>query len=524
MTIGTKLYGAGGALGGLVVALGVASWWAGAAIQGRFEETSTGTVHRLSLAYELQAQVEGATRAERSAMLAAMASDTAELASQQAQLANYLTKASANVETLAPQMRLDTGRKAVQDLQAQFRTLSEVQREVDQLIEAGQMAEAYALSQSKGQPVRQAIVRNVETVLTQERQFLERDINDGRQAFTWIRAAITALTVLAGLVAVAFVQLVRGICRTLTTTAAELGDGAHHVAAAATQVASSSQGLAQGASEQAASLEETSASMEELAAMTRQNAQNSQQAAALMADVDAQVRSSNEALADMVASMASIQESSTKVSKIIRTIDEIAFQTNILALNAAVEAARAGEAGMGFAVVADEVRSLAQRSAQAARDTATLIEESAAKAEQGGTKVNQVASSIAAITEGVSRVKGLVEEVSVASRQQAQGIDQVTQAVSQMEKVTQGTAATAEESAAASEELSAQAAATLQAVARLEAMVGRQRSADTTGAAPAAAPSSGGKVVTISPARKPSTGRSAEEILPLEDSGTFGRF
>jgi methyl-accepting chemotaxis protein/methyl-accepting chemotaxis protein-1 (serine sensor receptor) len=191
-----------------------------------------------------------------------------------------------------------------------------------------------------------------------------------------------------------------------------------------------------------------------------------------LVDVDARVQESNRALGDMVTSMASIQESSQKVAKIIKTIDEIAFQTNILALNAAVEAARAGEAGMGFAVVADEVRNLAQRSAQAARDTASLIEESIDKTQSGNAKVGQVAQSISAITESVTQVKGLVEEVSVASHQQSQGLDQVSQAIAQMEKVTQTTAATAEEAAASGEELSAQAEVSMNIVGRLDLLVG----------------------------------------------------
>jgi methyl-accepting chemotaxis protein/methyl-accepting chemotaxis protein-1 (serine sensor receptor) len=170
--------------------------------------------------------------------------------------------------------------------------------------------------------------------------------------------------------------------------------------------------------------------------------------------------------------MAAIKESSNKVAKIIKTIDEIAFQTNILALNAAVEAARAGEAGMGFAVVADEVRNLAQRSAQAAKDTAGLIEESIARSQEGAGKVQDVATAIGAITESVTKVKGIVDEVREASQQQTQGIDQVAQAIAQMEKVTQTTAATAEESAAASEELNAQAETSMSVVSQLEALVG----------------------------------------------------
>ena len=209
--------------------------------------------------------------------------------------------------------------------------------------------------------------------------------------------------------------------------------------------------------------------------MTRMNAENTHQAAGMMADAEKQVHGANAALSAMVASMSAIKESSDKVSKIIKTIDEIAFQTNILALNAAVEAARAGEAGMGFAVVADEVRTLAQRSAQAAKDTAVLIEESIAKANDGNQKVSLVTSAIAQITESSVKAKGLVDEVSVASRQQSQGIEQVSQAIAQMEKVTQTNAASAEESAAVSQELSAQAEEASSVVKRLMDLVGTDR-------------------------------------------------
>jgi hypothetical protein len=267
---------------------------------------------------------------------------------------------------------------------------------------------------------------------------------------------------------------------------AELLAGAHQVVSASGQVSTSALSLSQGATEQAAALEETSASMEEMASMTRRNAENSQSAAGLMTGVDARVHDASQALGEMVGSMAAIQESSRKVAKIIKTIDEIAFHTNILALNAAVEAARAGEAGMGFAVVADEVRNLAQRSAQAAKNTADLIEESITRAQDGRHKVDQVEAAIAGMTASVTEVKRLVEEVSVASQQQAQGLHQVSQAVAQMEKVTQSTAATAEESAAASEELNAQAETTMQTVGELNAFVGaRDGEAPISHASPA---------------------------------------
>ena len=256
----------------------------------------------------------------------------------------------------------------------------------------------------------------------------------------------------------------RAIVRPLDAEFAKLASGAQEVLAAAGQLSGSSQSLAQGATEQAAVLEETSASMADVASSTRENAKHSASAARLMTQVEQQVAQSNIVLQSMVASMSEMQDSSQRVAKIIKTIDEIAFQTNVLALNAAVEAARAGEAGMGFAVVAEEVRNLAQRSAQAAKDTAGLIENSIARTESGGQQVDRVAQAIGSITGTVGEAKVLIDRVSAASEQQTRGIDQMAAALSQIEKVTQTMAATAEESAAASEELSAQAESALSTV------------------------------------------------------------
>ncbi len=359
------------------------------------------------------------------------------------------------------------------------------------------------------------------------------------------RAGTTTMMVLAllvfGVLAVA-AWVIRGIVNVLTMTVNTLKSGAEQVTAASTQVASSAQALSQGSTEQAASLEETSASMEEMSSMTSRNADNSAQAAQFMGDVDRVVLHANKALEQMTHSMATITESSNKVSKIIKTIDEIAFQTNILALNAAVEAARAGEAGMGFAVVADEVRNLAQRSAQAAKDTAVLIEDAITSSQQGNSTVTLVGSSIAEITTNVAKVRGLVSEVSEASQQQSSGIQQVAQAISQMEKVTQSTAATAEESAAASEELSSQAETTMAEVARLEAMVVGTRSnvlthapkASKRTAAPAPmaqmaqmpAQNRASKLLKLptKAAKKMTPAEQAEAEFPMNDTGTFGKF
>jgi methyl-accepting chemotaxis protein/methyl-accepting chemotaxis protein-1 (serine sensor receptor) len=266
--------------------------------------------------------------------------------------------------------------------------------------------------------------------------------------------------------------IVSSINRVLHQTVTELLKGAEQVASAASQVSSSSQSLAQGSSEQAASLEETSASSEEINSMARQNTENSRSAADLVTQSQQRFVRTNQSLAQTVVAMGEINAQSGKISKIIKVIDEIAFQTNILALNAAVEAARAGEAGMGFAVVADEVRNLAQRCAQAARDTAALIEESIAKSNDGKTKVDEVAAAIRAITEESNKVKTLVDEVNLGSQEQAHGLEQIGKAITQMKQVTQKTAANAEESAAAAEQLTAQSASLKGIVENLTARVG----------------------------------------------------
>ena len=220
--------------------------------------------------------------------------------------------------------------------------------------------------------------------------------------------------------------IVRSVSGVLRQSVTRLSTSAGQVATTADHVAGSARSLSHGATEQAATLQETSASMEEVASMTRRNAESCQQAADRMRDTDRLVHEANKAFAGMVASMTGIKDSSQKVSRIIKTIDDLAFQTNVLALNAAVEAARAGEAGMGLAVVAEEVRSLAQRSAQAARDTAGLIAEALGSAEDGHQRVSQVTGAMNAITNSAGRVKALIDEVSAASRQQTQGIEQVS--------------------------------------------------------------------------------------------------
>ena len=251
-----------------------------------------------------------------------------------------------------------------------------------------------------------------------------------------------------------------------------LSSGADQVSSAAGQVSSASQSLAEGASEQAAAVEETSSSLEEMSSMTKQNADSAVQANSLMTQTKSAVNKANTSMKQVTQAMTEISSVGQEIGKIIKTIDEIAFQTNLLALNAAVEAARAGEAGAGFAVVADEVRNLAMRAADAAKNTSNLIETTITKISQGTELVKTTDEAFNEVADNSNKVGELVGEIAAASSEQAQGIQQINQAVTQMDSITQNNAANAEESASASEELSAQSETLLDVVGELTALVG----------------------------------------------------
>lgn len=360
---------------------------------------------------------------------------------------------------------------------------------------------------------------------------------------------IGGLIVVIALAIIVALFVTLGITKPINAIIVSLRRGSEEVSSASNQVAQSSQQMAEGASEQASSLEETSATLEEITSQIKQNADNATQANAMANDARSAAEKGREAMIRMGDAITRIKSSSDETAKIIKTIDEIAFQTNLLALNAAVEAARAGEAGKGFAVVAEEVRNLAQRSAEAAKNTSELIEGSQQNADDGVSVSQDVQQHLDSIAETVQKVASLIGEVSTATQEQSQGIEQINLAMNQMDGVTQSNAASSEESASASEELSAQARELSEMVNQLTALVrgakaaeafqsngsyaaparsqrqtgnghGHQHAAHAKPAGHLPAPKTGNG---NAPKRQPAMAgagqgnRRAEEIIPLED-------
>jgi methyl-accepting chemotaxis protein len=478
MTIGKKLFGSFGAAIALTLVVGGTSLWLISNLGASLKKTVSVSARKQLLAANIDMGESDMLAAERGILLRAMMKDASMVAQYSQDYQTAVSGMRAHLQEITPLIETEDGRKVVAAIESDLDTTTRLHQEFLQFVTAGKDTEAAAFMKEKIIPNLESLSKqagNEKQLIAEQMATALKDTSEKVTLGNWVTVIMLLFSLAAGGV---IIFVVRQINTSLRKAISDLSEGAGQVASAAGQISSSSQSLAQGASEQAASLEETSSSSEEINSMARKNAENSQSAHSLVLQSQQRVDDTNHSLETMVTAMSDIKNSSDKVSKIIKVIDEIAFQTNILALNAAVEAARAGEAGMGFAVVADEVRNLAQRCAQAAKDTAALIEESITKSNDGQAKVEHVALAIRAITEESAKVKTLVDEVSVGSQEQTRGIEQIAKALTQMEQVTQQSAANAEESAAAAEELTAQASTLMEVVHQLSAMVGGMQDAE----------------------------------------------
>jgi methyl-accepting chemotaxis protein/methyl-accepting chemotaxis protein-1 (serine sensor receptor) len=398
------------------------------------------TAVKLDRAGEVQTKMWAAEAAKRGTFLAATLGQTEQLAQFERELFERTKGVRQSLAEIKPLLTTDQGRQTVEGMEAVLNEYEPLVREFVQASKDGKRAEVEPLVK-RIVPLVDRFDAAGETLAEQQRQFLSASIQRATAAQEqgmYLTLVMLAMLASAG---IAVVWTVRKANSSIERRVRELAEGSRQVASAAMQVSSASHSLSQLATDEAASIEEMSASSHEVQAMTRQNSEHAQGAAERTGQAAESIGKANEALAEMVLSMNSIVDSSSKISKIIKVIDEIAFQTNILALNAAVEAARAGEAGMGFAVVADEVRNLAQRSAQAARDTTGLIEESIGLSQQGKATLERVAAAIQSVTTDANEVRRLAGEVNASSAEQSRGIEQIAAALGSMERATQQVAA-----------------------------------------------------------------------------------
>ncbi|RXH58775.1 methyl-accepting chemotaxis protein [Granulicella sibirica] len=470
-TIGKKLFLGVGILVAFTFVQGLTAFFTMSSVGDRMHTVVLRTVRKQTLAHEMDRDASDLLAETRGIEVRGFAKDKTAIDNYYQQFNATADDMQASLREIMPLIAKPGDKQSLGEMQESLGVMREADQAVYKAAMAGDMPAMLAVYSDMLLPAQKRQKAAASRVLKSQEQNLSNDSTAAEAAIDGNRWTTGFLLMMSGAMGVVLIVVVKGINHYLRGSVSELAEASVQIASAAGQVASSSQSMAQGASEQAATIEETSSASAEINSMARRTTESSRTTAEIVTHSQESFQKTNESLAEMVGAMEGINESSQKISKIMKVIDEIAFQTNILALNAAVEAARAGEAGMGFAVVADEVRSLAQRCAQAAKDTAGLIEDSILRSSDGRAKVDQVALAIRGVTAEASKIKALVDEINLGSVEQSRGIDQISRAIIQMEQVTQSGAANAEESAAAAEELNAQAEAMRDIVGRLRVMV-----------------------------------------------------
>ncbi len=433
--------------------------------------TASSTGKNLEQAGTVKAEASSMLSAERGLLLKLALGDQAKAGTLHQAFASTAQTVARELAQIRSQVTTPEARSSVEKMQESLTTWLSADEQMWQLCSKQDYQGAFKIFDENVGTQAAHVEKAASDIVAVQHRILEQaksNASDLTVRSRWMVISFALISLLAGLL---MVWVVRRTTKSLTDMAHRMATTATEVIQASRQISSLSEQLASGASEQAGSLEETSASSTEISSMTQQNAAYAQTATGLVIKVDEQVQQANQNLDQMLSSMREINDSSKKVAQIITVIEKIAFQTNLLALNAAVEAARAGEAGLGFAVVADEVRSLAQRCSEAARDTGALITAAVTSCDDGSAKLSHVDKAIAAITESTVKVREVVASVSAASQEQARGISQISDGLSRMERVTQQTAASAEEGSAASKQMEAQAKALQEVVRELKAMV-----------------------------------------------------
>ncbi len=468
MTISKKLY-IGSSIAVLTtVLMGISAWIGMSSRETKVSQVVGAAAQQVLLSSEIEAAISELSSEEHAVLAGSAIRDSARVHQADELFQSAFSRLKHATDRLTP--LLDREPEALTDIRTVSEQLASNHRDLVSAALNSNSAAVDSLFTARIFPVINRTRRHAaELTRSQSLQLAGASKNAFSSAATsrWLIAIILMITVVSGIIL--FIAI-RGLNAKMARAVRELGRSAREVNTASSQISAASQKLAEASCEQAACIEETSASTEEIGAMTRRNSENSKSAAQLVDEsVHGFVRS-NHLLDEMLLAMNGISESSGKISRIIKVIDEIAFQTNILALNAAVEAARAGEAGMGFAVVADEVRNLAQRCAQAARDTATLIEDSIARSQEGKSKVGETSHSVRGLSEQANQIKILIDEVTLGSVEQTRGVEQIARALSQMDQATHSTGANAEQTASSANELYTQAEDLRGAIERLQFM------------------------------------------------------